>query len=65
MADRIPGWKSLYYDTLYTDHDERLIGYGWPPSDPEYSQNHPGMGQEQLERVTITIDAKGVIKESQ
>jgi len=63
MPDVIPGWRSLYYGTLYENEDPRLVGWGNPPGDPEFSANHPGQGQEQLERVTITLDKDGNPKE--
>lgn len=58
----VPGWKSQLYGTLYKMNDERLAGFGNPPSDPEYQQNYPGEGRFDLIQ-TVIEEKSGKITE--
>lgn len=57
MAEEIvlgprPGWKG-FDGTLYERFDERLAGYGLPPSDPNYQKANPGAGQAEMQTARI------------
>ena len=55
MAAR-PGFKSVFGPTLYERLDPRLVGYGNPPSDPEYQKANPGSGRLSLVECMIDDD---------
>lgn len=62
MAER-PGYKSRLYGTLYDGNDDRLVGYGNPPNDPEFQANNPGAGTFPLAQTVVDDDGAGGLTE--
>jgi len=57
------GWMSQEFETFYTLSDERLVGYGYPPYDPEYQMEHPGQDRILLRSCRVKVSKAGAVTE--
>ena len=52
---KVMKWQSPYTDEVYETGDPALAGRGNPPTCPDFSQQNPGMGTVEMQRIFVDV----------